>query len=62
MAVGSGRLDHLVNSCLMNYLTGKHILLGVTLPLAALITLLFFNIDRASHEQSIRELGYAEDA
>ena len=35
MAVGSGRLDHLVNSCLMNYLTGKHILLGVTGGIAA---------------------------
>ena len=39
-----------------------HIVLGITLPLAALIMLLFFNIDRATHEQSIRELGYAEDS
>ena len=46
----------------VNQFALMHILLGVTLPLAALITLLFFNIDRASHEQSIRELGYAEDA
>jgi len=33
--VGSTRFNHLVDSCQMNYLTGKHVLLGVTGGIAA---------------------------